>query len=132
MFDRRGGFLTLEIGEGVRAALVADQQRVALGVVARAVRLRAHLDQAAVALFWPWPARDALGDDRATSCSCRCGSSSCRYRPAAVVRHGDGVELADGVVALQDAARVLPGDGGAGLDLGPGDLRAVARQRRAW
>src|SRR3712207_8148360 len=36
------------------------------------------------------------------------------------------VELAHRVVALQDAARVLPGDRRAGLDLRPGDLRVLA------
>src|SRR5688500_213140 len=41
-----------------------------------------------------------------------------------VVRRRDRVELADGVVTLQDASRVLPGDGRAGLDLRPRDLRA--------
>ena len=42
------------------------------------------------------------------------------------VGHRDRVELAARIVAAQDAGRVLPGDGRAGLDLGPGDLRAVA------
>ena len=40
----------------------------------------------------------------------------------AVVGDGDGVELAHRIVALQDAARILPGDRGPGLHLGPGDL----------
>src|SRR5581483_299919 len=39
-------------------------------------------------------------------------------------RHG--VELADRVVALQDDARVLPGDRRAGFDLGPRDPRPGA------
>src|SRR6516165_4155059 len=42
------------------------------------------------------------------------------------VRDRDRVELAAGILAAQDAARILPGDGGAGLDLGPGDLRVLA------
>ena len=44
-----------------------------------------------------------------------------------IVGDGDGVELADRVVALQDAARVLPGDGRAGLHLRPGDLGVGGR-----
>ena len=44
----------------------------------------------------------------------------------AVVGDGDRVELAARAVAAQDAARVFPGDRRAGLDLGPGDLGAVA------
>src|SRR5206468_13065387 len=39
-----------------------------------------------------------------------------------------GVELADRVVSLEDAARVLPGDRGTGLDLRPGDLRVRAER----
>ncbi len=35
------------------------------------------------------------------------------------------VELADRVVALEDDARIFPGDRRTGLDLGPGDLRAI-------
>ncbi len=41
-----------------------------------------------------------------------------------VVHHRHGVELAGRVVALEDHARVLPGDRRAGLDLRPGDLGA--------
>src|SRR5207248_3841368 len=43
-----------------------------------------------------------------------------------VVGHGHGIELADRVVALEDTAGILPGDRGAGLHLGPGDLGAPA------
>jgi hypothetical protein len=43
-----------------------------------------------------------------------------------VVGHGDRVELAARVVAAQHHAGVLPGDGRAGLDLRPGDVRARA------
>ena len=49
----------------------------------------------------------------------------------AVVGERHRVELADRVVALEDAARVLPGDRRARLDLGPGDLRAPAEAAAA-
>src|SRR5215471_15229195 len=42
------------------------------------------------------------------------------------VGDGDRVELAARAIAAQDAARILPGDGGAGLDLCPGDVRVLA------
>src|SRR5712692_9347947 len=48
-----------------------------------------------------------------------------------MVRHGDGVELADRVIALEDAAGVLPGDRRASLHLGPRDLRAHAARGAA-
>ena len=44
-----------------------------------------------------------------------------------VVDDRHGVELAHGVVALQDATRILPGDGRASLDLCPGNLGIDAR-----
>jgi hypothetical protein len=42
------------------------------------------------------------------------------------VRHGDRIELASRAIPAQNAARILPGDGGAGLDLRPGNLGIVA------
>ncbi len=44
----------------------------------------------------------------------------------AVVGHRDRIELADAVVAMQHAGRILPGDRRAGLHLRPGDLAARA------
>ena len=43
-----------------------------------------------------------------------------------VVDGRDRVELADRALAAQHAARILPGDGRAGLHLGPGDVRVAA------
>jgi hypothetical protein len=45
-----------------------------------------------------------------------------RVRLLHVVGERYRVELADAVITTKDAAGVLPGDGGAGLYLGPGDL----------
>src|SRR5262245_28034231 len=47
------------------------------------------------------------------------------------VGDGDRVELAARIVAAQDAARILPGDRRAGLELGPGDLRVDAAAQPA-
>src|SRR5262249_16123660 len=44
-----------------------------------------------------------------------------------IVGQGHGVELAHRVVALHNAARVLPGDGRTGLHLRPGDLGVLAQ-----
>src|SRR6185437_13069998 len=43
-----------------------------------------------------------------------------------IAGHGNRIEFTRGVIALQDDAGVFPGDGGAGLDLGPGDLGVFA------
>src|SRR5688500_14950698 len=47
----RGRVQHLDVGEGVRAALVAEQQRVALRVVARVLRVLADADEAAVGVL---------------------------------------------------------------------------------
>src|SRR5690606_30266460 len=62
VLDGRVGVLHLDIGEGVGTALFADQQAVALGVVARAVGIAVDLDQAAVGVLATAGA-DALGHD---------------------------------------------------------------------
>jgi hypothetical protein len=120
--------LHLDVRERVRAALVAQQQRIALRVVAR-VRRR--------------PSGSSPGRDR---CSARARprcpwTRSCCGVLADVDHLGAGVgllvivgqrhrvELAHRVVAQQDAARVFPGDRRAGLHLRPGNLRVHPRHR---
>src|SRR6185503_20488681 len=113
------------VRERMGAALVADQHRVALREVARAVGPLEDPDRAAVGVL-AVAGRDALGDDRAAGVLPDVDHLRPRVGLLVVVRQGHGVELPDRVVALQDAARVLPGDRRAGLDLRPGDLRANA------
>src|SRR6185436_7257149 len=54
----------LEVWERVRAALVADEQRVALRVIARIRRVLADADQAAIGVL-AVPGRDPFRDDGA-------------------------------------------------------------------
>ena len=49
-----------------------------------------------------------------------------------VVGHGHAVEFRDGIVAAQDGARVLPGDGAARLDLSPEEAAATALAQAAF
>src|SRR5215212_255909 len=42
------------------------------------------------------------------------------------VGYRDRIEFAARIIAAQNAAWIFPGDGGAGLDLGPGDLGVAA------
>src|SRR3546814_788573 len=125
VLDGGAGVLHLDVGEGVRAAFLADQQRVALGVVARAVGGSRHLDQAAVGVLAAAGA-DALADDLALGALADVDHLGAGVGLLAVVGERDRVELAGRVVAQQHAARVFPGDRRTGLDLGPGDLAAVA------
>ena len=75
--------------------------------------------------------RDALRDDRAARVLADVDHLRAGVGLLPVVGRRHRVELADRVVALQDAARVLPGDRRAGLDLRPGDLRVRAAARAA-
>ena len=126
VLDDRGRVADLHVREGVRAALVAHQQRVALRVIARAVGRRQDLHQPAIGVL-AVAGGDALRDDRAAACCGRCGSSSCRCRPA-----GSGSRAPPSRTRRpsssprQHAARVFPGDRRAGLDLRPADARVVA------
>src|SRR5580704_8236109 len=72
------------------------------------------------------PGRDALGDDPALGVLAEVDHLGAGIDLLAAVRDGDRVELALRVVAAQDAARILPGDGRAGFHLSPGDLGLAA------
>ena len=62
MLDGRGRVADFDIGDGVRAALVAQQQAVALGEVAGIRCLAVGRDLAAIGVV-RIARRDALGDD---------------------------------------------------------------------
>src|SRR6201987_5524500 len=70
--------------------------------------------------------RDALGDDPRRGVLAQMNHLGAGIDLLVAVRDRNRVELAARIVAAQDAARIFPGDGGAGLDLGPGNLRIVA------
>src|SRR5262249_37484683 len=92
---------------------------------ARAGRLRPDPHQAAVGLA-PVPGGDALRHDRAARVPADVDHLRAGVGLLAGVGQRDRVERADRGVALQEAARVRPGDRRAGLDLRPRDLRAPA------
>src|SRR5204863_4459530 len=75
--------------------------------------------------------RDALGHDGRAGVLPHVDHLGARVRLLTLVGHGHRVELTDRVVALEDAAGILPGDRRAGLHLGPGDLRVLAAARAA-
>ena len=125
MLEHGGGILRLEIRHGMRAAFVADQQRVAVGEVARVGGLAMRRDETAIGVL-RLAGRDALGDDPAGRVLAEMNHLGAGIDLLAAVRDRDRVELAARIVAAQDAARIFPGDGRAGLDLGPGNLRILA------
>src|SRR5690606_7548118 len=119
VLDRGAGIPHLDVGEGVGTALLADQQAVALGVVARAVGVAVDLHQAAVGVLAAAGA-DALGHDLGLGALADVDHLGAGVGLLAVVGRGQGVWLPRRVVAELHAGWVLPGGGRAGLRLGPG------------
>ena len=107
------------------AAGIAHQQGITLRIVAGVVCVPGYLDQAAVGIL-RLPRGDALGDDGAAGVPAEMDHLGAGIGLLVIVRHRDGIELAAGIVAAQDAARVFPGNRRAGLDLGPGNPGTVA------
>src|SRR3954469_12166475 len=70
------------------------------------------------------PGADALGDDARAGVGPQVDHLGAGVGLLAVVGDGDGVELARRALAAQNAGGVFPGDGRAGLHLGPADLGA--------
>src|SRR5947208_10261760 len=126
VLDLRRGVLYLEIRERVRAALVADEQGIALGIVSRPPGILQNLDHAAISIL-PVAGRDALRHDGAARVLSDVDHLSAGVGLLVVVGERHGIELADGVVALKDAAWILPSNGRAGLDLRPGDFGILAQ-----
>src|SRR5579862_4064771 len=69
---------------------------------------------------------DALGNDAARGVLAEMQHLGSRVDLLAAVGNRDRIEFAARIVALEDAARIFPGDRRAGLDLRPGNLRTVA------
>src|SRR6185437_11028263 len=72
------------------------------------------------------PGGDALRHDRAARIAADVDHLRAGIRLLVVVRQCYRIELAHRVVAAQDAAWILPRDGGARLDLRPGNARIGA------
>src|SRR5262245_43618193 len=112
----------LDVGKGVGSAAIPQQHGIALRVVPRVGRAGQHLDQPAVRVA-PFAGRDSLRDDGAPGVLPDVDHLGAGVGLLPVVRQRHRVELAHRVIALQQHARVLPGDGRAGLHLRPRDPR---------
>ncbi len=120
----RRAILYLDVREGVGAASIADQHRVALRVIARAFGLGCDPHQSAVAVVG-LAGRNALAYDGAPRVLADVDHLGAGVGLLVIVGQRDRVELADRVVAEQHTGRILPGDRRTGLDLRPGDLRVA-------
>src|ERR1700674_362995 len=117
----RGWIAHFYVRHRMRAALVTDEERVATGKVPRVIGAGHDADEAAISVL-RLAGGDALGDDRAAGVLADVDHLRAGVGLLMVVDKRHRVELSDRIVALQDAARVLPGNGGARLHLRPADL----------
>src|ERR1700733_14935151 len=69
---------------------------------------------------------DALGDDAAGRVLAEMQHLGAGVDLLIAIGNRDRIELAARIVAAQNAAWIFPGNGRAGLDLGPGNLRVLA------
>ena len=106
------------VREGVCAALIAQEERVALAVVAGVLGMKTHLDESAVRIL-AMSGGDTFGDDARAGVLTDVDHLRARVRLLVVISERYGVELRGGIIAFEDAGRVFPGDGGTGLDLRP-------------
>ena len=117
--------LAFNVRERVGAAAVADQERIALGKVTCTFRPGAEFHQAAVSVG-ALAGGNTLGDDCAGGVLAQVNHLGAGVGLLVVVGQCHGIELTNAVFATQDTARILPGDRGAGFDLGPGNLGVLA------
>ena len=114
-----------DVGERVGGTLGADEHAVALGVVAGACGGLADAHFATVGVAGVVRA-DTLRNDRALGVLADVDHLRAGVSLHVAVREGHAVEFTDGVVALQNAARVLPRDGRSRFDLRPADAAVLA------
>src|SRR5437016_2847885 len=112
-----------DVRKGVGPTVAAEEHGVTLGIVARVGGPRQHLHQTSIRIV-AVAGRDALGEDRAPGVLSEVDHLGPGVGLLVAIGQRHRVEFPDGLVTLQDHARVLPGDGGAGFHLGPGDPRA--------
>src|SRR5207302_8761952 len=124
MLKQGGGILGLNIRHRVSTAFVTNQERVTGREIARADRLAVCGHEAAIGVL-RYSGRDALRDDPAGGVLAEMQHLGAGIDLLVAVRNRDRIEFAARIVAAQDAARIFPGDGRAGLKLGPGNLRPL-------
>ena len=106
------------VREGVRAAFIAQEERVALTVVTRVLGVNAHLDESAVRVL-AMSGRDTFGDDTRTGVLADMDHLRAGISLLVVIGERYRVELRRGVVSAKDTRRVFPCDRGSVEDLSP-------------
>ena len=130
MLDLRAGIADLDIGHGMRAAFVTEQQAIALGKIAHAIGIGCHAHQPAIGVV-AFSGADALGNDRTARPLAIVDHLGAGIGLLVIVRDRDRIKFADAVFAVQDAAGIFPSDSTAGFNLCPANLAVTPLAERA-
>mmetsp|Transcript_11554 Transcript_11554/g.32417 ORF Transcript_11554/g.32417 Transcript_11554/m.32417 type:complete len:548 (+) Transcript_11554:2714-4357(+) len=125
MLDLRRRVPHLDVRIRIGRSRVSYEHGIALGEIPGTLCGWLHLYEPPVHVA-ALAGRDSLGDDAGAGPLAHVDHLGARIGLLLVVRQSHRVKLADGVVSLENHRRVLPRDGAAGLDLGPGDLGLLA------
>src|ERR1700693_5677015 len=109
----------------MRAALAADQQRIAIREIARPSREPVHRYLTPIGIL-RLSCRDPLGDYAAPRVATKMNHFRAAVDLLSAIRDCDRIKLTAGSLAAQNAGRILPGDGRTGLDLRPRNFRSSA------
>ena len=125
MLDAARVVLDLDVGHGMRAAFVTNEQTITLRVIAAVLGLGVHADQPTIGVLGMARA-DPLGHDARAGILAQMNHLGAGIGLLIVVGDGDGIEFALAVIAAQDAGRVFPRHGRAGFHLRPHHLGPIA------
>ena len=121
MLDLGGGVIDLDVGERVGAAAIAHKHGVALGEIPSPFSALVDFDETAVGVLSS-PGGDTLGDNGASSVFPDMNHLGACIGLLIIFGQGDGVKFADGIVPLENATGVFPGNRRSRFNLCPGDL----------
>ena len=126
VFDGRCRIRDNHIGESVSTAFIAEQQTVALAVIAGIFRLVTHFDESAVSVL-AVTCGDTLGDNTAARVFADMNHLGSCIGLLVVIGHSHRVELRRRVIAAKDTGRVFPSDSRAGFHLRPREACILVR-----
>ena len=125
MFYNRAFVVNIDVGPGVCAAFVAQQQTVALGEIARVDGFFHHLYKPAVTVLTA-ACRDSLRNNSALCIFSEMNHFAAGIGLLKIIGHSNGIKFPDAVIAKQYAARIFPCNRRAGLHLRPRNLTVGA------
>ena len=107
MLHNRRLIMDIHIREGMRTTFITQQQRIALTIVTRIVRLLSYTHQTTVRVL-TMSGRDTFADNGTTGILTQMNHLRTRIRLLVIIRHRHTVEFSRGIISSQNAGRVFP------------------------